>query len=172
MRPKRSHSRPRSLPTSHHVRHQLPIPRPILPRHNHALPYPRITRQPRPDLTHLPAEPTHPHPILPPPHLLQLPIAPTPTLPRPAPPPPRHPHPPEDPPPQRRPPPYPSRLLRSHQLPERRRRLVQHRHSLPIHQPPKLLRRPTHPVRHHHQSSPVQQRPPHLPYREIKRVRV
>src|SRR5712671_5195733 len=210
MRPKRSHTRLRPLPASHHVRHQLPVPRPILPRHHHALPYPRMARQRRLDLTRLHAEPTHLHLIVQTPHVLQLPTAPAPPIPAPVHPRPRHPtepirheplrrqprsipipprHPPTPPPPpsphslphrppapvhppQRLPAPYPSRLLRSHQLPERRRRLVQHRHSLPIHQPPKLLRRPTHPVRHHHQSPPVPQRPPHLPYREIKRVRV
>src|SRR5712671_1809376 len=279
MRPKRSHTRLRPLPASHHVRHQLPVPRPILPRHHHALPYPRMARQRRLDLTRLHAEPTHLHLIVQTPHVLQLPTAPAPPIPAPVHPRPRHPTepirheplrrqprsipipprhpstphpqlsrhslrhrlpvpvqhvhthirqrppdhaphsptsilltqppprhmnrrlrdpihvhqprpilpmpreptrqapriqrlPPEDHPPQRLPSPYPARLLRSHQLPERRRRLVQHRHSLPIHQPPKLLRRPTHPVRHHHQSPPVQQRPPHLPYREIKRVRV
>src|SRR5881394_3676910 len=48
--------------------------------------------------------------------------------------------------------------LRVHPLPERRRRLVQHRHPFSLHQPPHLLRRPAHLVGHHHQPAPVEQR--------------
>src|SRR5215472_16793694 len=59
-----------------------------------------------------------------------------------------------------------------HQLPERRRRLAQHRHPLPLQHlihslwPPRLL-----PLQYH-QLPPVQPCSPHLPHRYIERIGV
>nr|QRW40705.1 linear gramicidin synthetase subunit D [bacterium] len=68
----------------------------------------------------------------------------------------------------------PERLvrIRGGQLVEGGRGLVQHRHPLLDQQPQKLLRRPAHRERHHHQAATGQQRPPQLPHREVERRRM
>src|SRR6185503_20612665 len=55
-------------------------------------------------------------------------------------------------------------LFRLHQLPECRRRLVQHRHSFVAQQLIERFRRPAHQIRHHHQTAAVQQCSPYLPH--------
>src|SRR3954469_12124673 len=55
---------------------------------------------------------------------------------------------------------------------ERRRRLAEHTHPLLHQQCPQLLGRPHHLTRNKHHTAAVQQRPPHLPHRKIKRLRM
>ena len=56
----------------------------------------------------------------------------------------------------------------AHELPERRRRLVEHRDALARQQVVELVRRAADRVRHDHQPSAVQQRAPDLPDREVE----
>ena len=56
------------------------------------------------------------------------------------------------------------------QLPERRRRLVEHRHPASTQQLVKLFRAAAGPIRYYHQTSSIQPGAPHLPYRKIERI--
>ena len=62
--------------------------------------------------------------------------------------------------------------LRRHQLPEVRRRLVEHRHPFATEERVEVLRRTAHPIRHHHHAAAVEQRSPQLPHREVEGVGV
>ncbi|KGV23101.1 hypothetical protein X895_6115 [Burkholderia pseudomallei MSHR4503] len=63
-------------------------------------------------------------------------------------------------------------LLRRHQRLKRARRLIQHRHAFRAQQRKERRRRARYLRRHDHQPTTVQQRAPHLPYREVEAVRM